>query len=86
MGVAIHPTNGANRRQNLNSIIQYELGEDKYKQLEEVSDAASKEYNIERVLDRMHEDWEPISAELKSHKDTGTFIMLGSSYVNIFFY
>ena len=46
----------------------------------QVSDSASKEYNIEKIMDKMKEDWDPIIVECKSWKDTGTFIMAGQSY------
>ena len=45
--------------------------------LEEISDTATKEFNIEKILNKMLDDWENYSAELKSHKDTGTFIVSG---------
>lgn len=34
-------------------------------QLEEISDAATKEANIENILNKMQNDWDPVSAELK---------------------
>ena len=47
--------------------------------LEEISENASKEYNIEKILNKMLDDWEPISVELKPWKDTGSFIVSGAS-------
>ena len=47
--------------------------------LEEISENASKEYNIEKILNKMLDDWEPITIELKAWKDTGTFIVGGAS-------
>ena len=47
--------------------------------LEEISDSATKEFNIEKILNKMVEDWEPLNVELKAWKDTGTFIVSGAS-------
>jgi len=38
---------------------------------------ASKEFNLERSLDKMEVEWKPITLELKPHKETGTYIMTG---------
>ena len=77
MGIAINPS----KKEFLSKIIGLELKPEQYALLEEVSDSASKEYNIEKIMDRMKEDWEPVVVELKAQKETGTFIMLGTSYV-----
>ena len=45
--------------------------------LEEISDSASKEFNIEKIMNKMQEDWEPVLVELKTWKDTGTTIVGG---------
>jgi dynein heavy chain len=45
--------------------------------LEEISENASREYEIERVLTRMRDDIKPLNAELRAWKDTGTFILSG---------
>ena len=50
-----------------------------FARLEEISDSATKEYNLERILNKMKEDWEPVITELKPWKDTGTFIVSGAS-------
>lgn len=47
--------------------------------MEEIADAASKEFNIEKIMNKMQEDWEPVQVELKPWKDTGTYIVGGSS-------
>ncbi|EGR31445.1 hypothetical protein IMG5_109350, partial [Ichthyophthirius multifiliis] len=51
----------------------------KYAKLEEVSDSASKEFAIEKIMEKMKEDWAGIATELKPWKDTGTFIVAGTS-------
>lgn len=47
--------------------------------LEEISDSASKEFAIEKILNKMLEDWMPVNVELKAWKDTGTFIVSGTT-------
>ena len=61
----------------LNRFIELDTARHLVK-LEEISDSASKEFNIEKILNRMQEDWEPISVELKPWKDTGTYIVGGA--------
>ena len=48
-------------------------------QLDEISDSATKEFNIEKILNKMLDDWEPIVCELKAWKDTGTYVVSGNS-------
>lgn len=48
-------------------------------QLEEVSESATKENNIEKSLDNMAKDWEEISIDMSIYKDTGTHILSGAS-------
>ena len=48
-------------------------------QLEDISDSASKDYAIERILNKMLDDWQIIDAELKAWKDTKTYIVTGGS-------
>ena len=49
--------------------------EKKVKELEEISEIASKEWQIEKSLDGMLEEWQPVDCEYKSWKDTGTYIL-----------
>ena len=44
------------------------------KDLEDISESASKEFQIEKSLDTQEEEWAPIIAEFKPWKDTGTYI------------
>jgi len=62
----------------LNRLIDLEAARH-LPRLEEISDSASKEFNIEKILNKMQEDWDPISVELKTWKDTGTTIVGGAS-------
>lgn len=47
--------------------------------LDEISDSATKEFNIEKILNKMLEDWEPIICEIKIWKDTGTYVVSGNT-------
>jgi dynein heavy chain len=47
--------------------------------IEETCINAQKEYSLEKALERMIDEWEPVVLELKSHKDTGTHILTGTT-------
>ena len=47
--------------------------------IEETCINAQKEYSLEKALERMIEDWEPVVLELKPHKDSGTHILTGTT-------
>jgi dynein heavy chain len=40
---------------------------------------ASKEYSLEKALDRMEAEWQPVNLELKAYKTTGTHILSGAA-------
>lgn len=46
-------------------------------EIQEVSTAAEKEYNLERQLKSMQADWEKVEFEVKAYKNTGTFVVSG---------
>jgi dynein heavy chain len=46
--------------------------------LEEISEKATKEWNIEKTRYKMVEEWQKVEVELKMHKDTETYIITGS--------
>merc|ERR1719472_763509 len=48
-------------------------------ELGEISDAASKEFQIEKTLDEQISQWEPIICDFKPWKDTGTYILGGGT-------
>ena len=44
---------------------------------------ASKEYSLEKVLEKMRNDWEGVCFRITEYKDTGTFIMGGTDEVQV---
>lgn len=67
---------GGGKEVSLTKIIDLDVG-DHLVRLEEISEAASKEFAIEKILSKMREDWALIQVELKDWKDTGTCIVSG---------
>jgi dynein heavy chain len=47
----------------------------------ELSDSASREFSIEKALDKMVADWEGLAFELGTWKSTGTHILKGERCV-----
>jgi len=47
--------------------------------LESISAMASQEASIEEVLDKMEDEWEPVSFLCKPYKETGTHILQGAA-------
>lgn len=45
--------------------------------IEEISEQASREWSIEKALDKMHADWQELKFELAEWKATGTHILRG---------
>lgn len=43
----------------------------------ELSDSASREFSIEKALDKMEADWQGLAFELGTWKETGTHILKG---------
>ena len=58
----------------LNRLIDRKIVEHK-EQIQEISDNASREWTLEKTLDKMESDWADLSFELNEWKDTGTFIL-----------
>jgi dynein heavy chain, axonemal len=46
-------------------------------QIQEVTIAAEKEYNLERNLANMMKEWESVEFEVKAYKESGTFVVGG---------
>eukprot|EP00798_Chlamydomonas_sp_ICE-L_P021154 gene21154-28043_t len=47
--------------------------------LQDISDGASREHSLEKSLDRMQQEWNNVHFELSPWKNTGSFILKGSS-------
>ena len=62
----------------LNRLIDLNVTEH-LNRLDEISDSATKEANIENILNKMQGDWDTVNAELKPWKDTGTYIVAGAT-------
>ena len=67
-----------NDASSLNDMIELKLNK-KVEAIEEVCVNASKEYSLEKALERMRGEWAPVELELKTWKDTGTSILTGTS-------
>jgi dynein heavy chain len=80
--------------QTVSSIIEFDLRPDAHTPLNrvlemnvelhidalsEVSEAASKEFAIEKAVSVMKSEWTEISLSIKKWRDTGTYILLGDS-------
>lgn len=46
--------------------------------LEEIANSASKEYSLEKALDKMHTEWQPLEFIVRDWRDTGTCIVGGT--------
>ena len=62
----------------LNDMLALGLG-NHVEQIEETCVNAQKEYSLEKAMERMESEWEPVVLELKPYKTTGTFILSGAS-------
>jgi dynein heavy chain len=69
-----------NETTTLNSMLGMKL-EKHLDALDEISGVASKEYSLEKALDKMFIEWQPLEFMLKEYRDTGTCIMAGSEEV-----
>lgn len=47
---------------SLSRLIEYDLDPSLFPQFEGVSEAAGKEYSLEKALDKMKSEWAPVSA------------------------
>jgi dynein heavy chain len=72
IGYAFRPTETT----ALNTVLGMGL-ERHLEKLNEISDAASKEYSLERALDKMYGEWAPLEFTAKDWRDTGTHIVGG---------
>lgn len=51
--------------------------------LQTISVNASKEYGLEKALDKMHADWEGVEFKIMEYKDTGTYIVGGTDDIQV---
>lgn len=61
---------------SLRRLLENDINEH-VQRITEVSDTASREWSIEKALQKMQEDWEGLAFELAPWKETGTFILKG---------
>ncbi|KAJ3342024.1 Dynein heavy chain 7, axonemal [Gonapodya sp. JEL0774] len=70
VGAEITPNGDTNLTKILEMNIQQYLS-----QFETISDAASKEFSLQKTLAKMHDDWEPLVFNCVDYRDTGTKIL-----------
>ena len=63
-----------NEMSTLALILEQKTG-DYIAQIQEMSDAASKEFSLEKALDKMLNEWRPIQFDCMEYRDTGTYIL-----------
>ena len=51
--------------------------------LQTISVNASKEYGLEKALDKMHADWDGMEFRILEYKDTGTYIVGGTDEIQV---
>ena len=51
--------------------------------VEKVSESASKEYSLERTLDKMQKDWTGVVFDRKAWRDTGSFVLNATDEIQI---
>ena len=56
---------------------------DKIESVQAISADASKEYSLEKALDKMSEDWQGVEFNCIAYKDTGTYILGGVDDVQL---
>ncbi|XP_045534007.1 dynein axonemal heavy chain 7 [Papilio machaon] len=59
---------------SLAKVIDFNL-DDYIEKFEGISEAATKENNLEKALDKMMKEWADLKFEILSYKDTGTYIL-----------
>lgn len=78
MGQPFRPTDST----TLSSVLTPKLAP-KLAELEEISGAASKEYSLEKALDKMLADWQPFEFVTMEYRDTGTHIIGGIDEIQL---
>ncbi|KNC96829.1 uncharacterized protein SPPG_07663 [Spizellomyces punctatus DAOM BR117] len=70
VGQPIHPDESTSLTKILDLNLEQYLG-----QFESISDAASKEFSLQKTLSKMREEWEPLVFNCLEYKETGTRIL-----------
>ena len=70
LGYACKPTDSTTLASMLDSVPAKAL-----EPLEELSVVASKEFSLEKALDKMLNEWKPMAFDCMEYRDTGTFIL-----------
>ena len=70
VGASIYPDETTSLTKILDLNLAQYLG-----QFESISDAASKEFSLQKTLSKMKEEWEPLVFNCIEYKDTGTRIL-----------
>ena len=70
VGFSVQP----NDMTTLASLLEQNVG-DYIEQIQEASDTASKEFALERLLDKMLNEWRPMAFDCMEYRDTGTYIL-----------
>jgi dynein heavy chain len=70
VGVSILPDEGS----SLSKILDLNLGQH-VAHFEAISDAASKEYSLQKTVQKMKDEWEGVSLTCAAYKDSGTKIL-----------
>ncbi|KXZ55711.1 DHC8 protein [Gonium pectorale] len=61
-------------------LLQYNAL-DRYEPISAISGVASKEYSLEKVLEKMDKDWRGVEFHCIEYKDTGTYILGGTDEI-----
>ena len=65
-----------NEMSTLLSLVEQQVA-DHLGAIQEMSETASKEYSLEKALDRMLSEWKPMAFECAPYRDSGTHILRG---------
>eukprot|EP00762_Andalucia_godoyi_P002130 ANDGO_02526.mRNA.1 Dynein-1-beta heavy chain len=79
LGFRIQPGEGGTIA-TLKDVFDMRLHE-RTAEISEICDVAGKEYNIERALDKMEDEWKPVEFEVLPYKETGTYVIRGSDEI-----
>jgi dynein heavy chain len=80
IGHSVQPTETT----TLASLLEQKVGEH-LERITEVSEQASKEYSLEKALDKMSNEWRPVAFECIEYRDSGTYILRGLDEVQSLF-